>query len=1140
MQQWTDDQKRVIAAPEKRVICAAAAGSGKTAVMIERIVRMIREGADPFSFLVITFTNAAAAEMKEKIRKRLIAGRSDPRVASAAEKAGIMEVCTIHSFCQHLIRQEFQIAKVDPLFRICSAAQRDRLFEDAFHEACDRLRAEAQPDYLLFTERYEPSAAREIVRTVYEFIMSLPKPMEWLREKADTVPLDFDRSHPWFMTVSEMLKEKTSVCRVLLRRQLEMFDEYEKIDAYRKVFLEDSERVDTLRRWTEGENLTREELDREFCRLPACRNLNDREIDWKERYNRIRGKLKDEYEEMRSLILTDRTKIHREFTGIRTSLKGLAALTEETYRCFEKNKAARALLDFSDLEHKALEILQDGRGRVAVRERYRYIFVDECQDVSSIQDELIQQLSGNETDLFMVGDVKQSIYRFRQARPKLFLDRMTEKREEQVCLHLQENFRSRPEILETANQVFRDLMRPGISEVVYTPEEELHPGRKNCPGKMPVQVFLSEAPEGMKAIEAAARQTAEEILRLWKEEKVEYRDIVILMPEVSTDGPVLTEILNEYEIPVFFDGQNDYFQRPEIDAFRNLLELLDNPRLDLPLLTVLKNPPFDMTEEELGQIRIGAAGRDKPFWQAFGEAAEKDTPLGEKCRRIRERLDEWRFLSRHRPLGDFCWFLMEEAGLYAVYGASEHGRSAQRNIRNFCLQAARAQENGLNTLREFLDHLSEQEASGEMRAASLLGDEDQVVRVMTIHKSKGLQFPVVFCLGLDRKNVGVHPAQIRLDEELGLCLNYKVPEYRLSRATVAEKIFSWKSIRQVKAEKICLLYVAMTRAQERLYLVGSKTDDTLWHLNPGDYRTASAETYLDWLMPSLLDPEKNSTAFTQPEKPWKITILEPNQQENVEKPKVFHNLQTWLDPLLASSPVEDLWKEYSGTAAGEDVTAELKKYSVTALLRDARERLFMEEEEQTPEEKRTPEYVRKMMNRYRTEKRPAFMRAAPEATGAQRGSVIHRFLSLVDLEQMKVQERRGEALAAAVRRMCDEQVFTPEEASWIRTEKIERFLASPIGRRLLAGREIHREWDFNLYVPERDMILQGMIDCAFLEEEGWILLDYKTDRIEDEEAFVEEYRPQLAWYRIALEKLTGTPVAESWLYSLSTDRSFRL
>ena len=275
MPNWTQDQQRVIASSSKKLICSAAAGSGKTAVMIERIVRLIREGADPFSFLVITFTNAAAAEMKEKIRKRLMEERRDPVIAAAAEKAAAMEVCTIHAFCQHLIRQEFQIPGVDPLFRICSSAERDRLFEESFRQACEQLYAERQEAFFSFKEKYEPAAALEIVRTVHDFMMSLPEPLEWLRTKAKSVPLDYDRGHPWFRTVADMIRDRLLTCQVLLRRQMEMFDRYERIEQYRSVFAADLRIVDAIGRWTDGKEVSREELSGGFVRLPGLRNLND-------------------------------------------------------------------------------------------------------------------------------------------------------------------------------------------------------------------------------------------------------------------------------------------------------------------------------------------------------------------------------------------------------------------------------------------------------------------------------------------------------------------------------------------------------------------------------------------------------------------------------------------------------------------------------------------------------------------------------------------------------------------------------------------------------------------------------------------------------------------------------------------------
>ena len=1139
---WTEDQQRVISSSSQRLICSAAAGSGKTAVMIERIVRLIREGADPFSFLVITFTNAAAAEMKEKIRKRLLAERKDPIIASAAEKASAMEICTIHAFCQHLIRQEFQIVGVDPFFQISTGAQREQLFADAFRQACNKLRDEEDADYLSFIRQYEPGEARTIVTTVWGFIMSLPDPFGWLKTKAEDVPLYVDRDHPWFRTVSRMVNEKILRLQIILRQQADMFDEYEKQEAYRPVFIEDQKRVETLCRWRDGEDISRDELEKGFCKAPVLRNLNDREIDWKERYQNYRKQLKDICSELQTWILPDHEKITREFTEIRNSLRGLARITEETHLAYEKNKARACVLDFTDLEHKALAILQDETVRESVRSRYQRIFVDECQDVSSVQDALIQALAGEKNTLFMVGDVKQSIYRFRQANPKLFLSRITDQGPDAgECIFLQENFRSRPEVLETANIIFRDVMRKEAADLEYAPSDELRAGRTDCEGHVPVMVDLLNVGEEQTRLEAVANHTAEQIRQMTEEKKYRYKDMMILMPEVSTDGPKLTDLLKERGIPVFFDGKGGFFEQQEVIVFRNLLMLVDNPHLDLPLLTALVNPPFDFTEEELSHIRLKYTGKKKPFWQAFEMMSEEKSPLGMKCREVKEKLEGWRFLAPRTQLSDFLWYLLEDTLLCAIYGASDHGNAAKKNLRSLCLQAEQAADHGIYSLRDFLNFLSEQASGGEMQAASALGNDDDLVRIMTMHKSKGLQFPVVFCLGLDKGLKGRAGERVQLDEELGLCLRYKVPEWRLCRKTAADEIFTWKKDHDVKAEKICLLYVAITRAQEKLFLVGTDTDRPIWYMPPGDHRTLAASDYLDLIMPALMDDDKKSTSFAQASKPYKIRIFDSIQQKTVERPEVIHNLKSWVETLLSAPPVDELWKNDSDQNLLPEDENRLKKYSVTALLRNARNRIFLEDEEQTPEEKRTPDYVERMLRKYETGSRPSFMDPVKEAGGAARGTVIHRFLSLVNLDAMRQEGGTDAEQLIAVRdRLVSEQVFTPEEAAWIRPEIISRFFASEIGKRMLASPEVHREWDFNLYVQERGMIVQGMIDCAFREGDGWILLDYKTDHIENEEEFMEEYRPQLEWYAVALRELTGKPVRESWLYALSVDKAYRL
>lgn len=1139
MTQWTESQRKVISSDEPDLICSAAAGSGKTAVMIERIVRLIREGADPFSFLVITFTNAAAAEMKEKIRKRLLEERDDPNIAAAAEKAAAMEVSTIHAFCQHLIRQEFQTVGVDPFFQISTGAQREKLFNDAFHTACGRLRKEEDEDYLSFIRQYDQGTAREIVTAVWHFVMSLPDPFGWLLEKTENVPVDLNPEHPWFRTVSRMTEEQLLSAAMILRQQMDLFDEYEKVEAYRSVWQADSKIVEALRSWKNGRPVTTEELSADFGRLPAPRGLNDLEIDWKERYTALREQLKKIVGRIRGWIFADPDQQKREFREIRETLRGLRKLTEYTDRAYMENKRRSCVLDFNDLEHKALTILLDPVSREEVRERYSLVFVDECQDVSEIQDVLIRELTGEKNRLFMVGDVKQSIYRFRMARPDYFRNRMEAGIPGKSVLYLQENFRSRPEILETANTIFRDVMREKAADMDYRPSDELIPGLKDQPGQEPVRVDLLGIGENITRLETVAAHVADEIRILTAEQGYGLRDIVILMSEVSTDGPVLADLLREKGIDVFFDGKGDFFENQEVEVFRSLLMVMDNPHQDLPLLTVLVNHPFRMTEEELSLIRLRMTGKEKPFWQAFEKTAEENSPLGQRCAEVKNRLENWRFMAGRMPLGDYLWYLMEDAGLYGFFGAGACGKTAQMNLRNICIQGENARQRGQSTLREFLNYLTEQASGGEKMSAPALAEGDQAVRIMTMHRSKGLQFPVVFCLGLDKGLTGKPGGTVRLDADLGVCLRYKRPELRLSRKTRADEIFEWKKSHDVRAEKICLLYVAVTRAQRKLYLIGTEQDRSLWHIGKGDHRTLAASDYLDLVMPALLDAEKESTSDAQASKPWIIRIFDENQQKIVDIGEVIHSQQGPTETKSSATPVDELWKIGSEQPANPEPEILLKKYSVSALLQKAGNRLFMNEE-QTPEEKRTPDYVARAMRRWQAPKLPAFMTRMPEADGAARGTVIHRFLSLMDLERIRhTEEKELQAvLEGMLAGMRDEGVFSPTEVSWIRPEKICRFIGSPLGRRMLSSPEVHREWNFNLSLPDRGMLVQGMIDCAFREEDGWILLDYKTDTIRDESAFVEEYRPQLAWYAVALENLTGIPVRERWLYALSVDKAF--
>ena len=1135
MPQWTGQQLEAIYSEYHNIVCSAAAGSGKTAVMIERVIRMLREGADPEAFLIVTFTNAAAAEMKEKIRKRLMEETADRSIRRALEKLDMMDISTIHSFCQHLIRQEFQAAGVDPLFRICSAGMARKLFQDAFASACGSLLNEDDPDYREFRKRFSRNEAQDIASAVYTFMMSLPEPEQWLADACDNVPLAMDQNHPWFRTLSKMLREKLGSAYVVLRQMYDMFQEPEHIESFRELWKSDEQLFHVKQLWADGEPVTAEQLNRPFARMSTPRNLNRVELDWKERYAEKRDKLKAAAAEIGELIIPDPEKAEREFANMRESLQGLKKIMLRVCADFDRNKARMRVLDFNDLEHKAYGILKNEACRESVRARWRYIFVDECQDVSAVQDAVIQALAAEQNSLFMVGDVKQSIYRFRRADPMLFLNRKRyyERPEtDGASLALQTNFRSRPEILQTVNTVFRDIMREETAEMDYTAAEELIPGLP-AEGNVPVQVDLIAPDAEQDRIGQLADYIAMRMAEL-KAERLDYRDAVILMPVVSGEGKKLADALARRNVPVFFDGGAEFYELDEIREFILLLQLVDNPLQDIPLISVLKNAPFWFSEEELAHVRLANQGKGVPFWQAFADCAEQDTETGVRCREARDRIRKWREKESVSVLSAFMYELLADSQVYAAAGGKPAGNTARRNLRMLCRQAEDAENAGVYTLRDFLSWVSDQSGGSDQKAASPLADGDNVVRIMTMHKSKGLQFPVVFCLGLDKPFRKHAEPRVALDAELGITLFYKQPKHRLARRTAADQIFAWKKEHEERAEKIRLLYVAMTRAQQRMFLAGVTEERTGWKLPPGEYRVLSAEDCMDWILPALMDAQKQYTGCAQASKPWNITCFDTIQQETVDNAEDIHSLEEWLESIGSAPYVEELWTEEHPEEPEDIIPEKMVKKSVTALLKQAETAPVPgEDEEETPEDKRIPERFSRAMRKYAAGRYPAFMMPNEEHRGAWRGTVIHRFLSLADLGRIRdAGEGLKDELERMKREMADAGVLTEEEAGVIPAEDAERFFRSEIGRRMLRSPEVRREWAFNLVREEENMLVQGVIDCAFREEGGWVIVDYKTDRVENPGELAETYGLQLNWYAAALEALTGCPVKEMWLYSL--------
>ncbi|MBQ9009397.1 MAG: UvrD-helicase domain-containing protein [Clostridia bacterium] len=1140
---WTEDQLRVINAPARHMICSAAAGSGKTAVLVERIIRYLKQGTEPQSFLIITFTNAAASEMKEKIRDRLMLEQDQAYLRQALENLDLMQISTIHAFCQKLLEEYFHKVNIDPLFSICDASRRKNFFHEAFMETCNTLDAENEPAFLCLKQRYEGKKLEKLMENLDSFLMSLPDPMEWL-ESALRIPNNLSENHPWNDTIRMMREEKIRQAKIYLQRMERLLEEPEALESYKKTFQEDQKLFHVKQEaWQTGNGPAENE---KWKNLFTPRGLTPLEMDWKDRYQDLRNQWKNVVSEADALQIREEGVIINEWKNIQETLQAIAVFYRKLSELFQEKKRSRALADFQDLEQYAISILKDDHLRKEIRGRWRQIFVDECQDISQVQYQLIQYLHGEENHLFMVGDVKQSIYRFRLADPSLFMDEIKECNAgtdpEKECIYLQTNFRSRPEILETSNMVFRKIMRQDATELNYSPQDELICGRETQ-GTIPVMVDVLSGKENFESgLQLTADYLADQIEKLrqteytGKNRKYRYRDCVILMPGVATEGPKLKEYLEKKHIPVFFDGAGDYYHQPEVQQFKLLLEWIENPYQDLALVSVLQHSPFSFSDERLSQIRLRMMEKDSCFFEAFEKTCGENSPLGEACRRVKEKHARWQELADELQLGDLIWLLLQDSGLYWVAAVETDGEIRQANLRMLAQEAARAEQNGILTLGAFLNYLSEQQQYGDQQNATLLGDADDLVRIMTIHKSKGLQFPVVFCCGMDQNMFKPQEDLIRCDSKMGLCVQYKEPAHRIARKTLLTQVFQWKKNREELAEKVRLLYVAMTRAQERLFMVTTQETNALWSMPESAERILGARTFTDLWMPVIRDHagENLSTGNSQAENPYNIRVLEYFPQKTVEKESDIHSLRNWLETTLSAPVVDELWKETENNGSET-----LVKKSVTALIRETMHTLE-DQEEENPQIKRTPEAFARRLEREELPDLPAFMRETKLLTGAWRGTLTHRILSAIDLKALLEGQNPAEVLADLKEKMVRDHRMTAQEVEQIRDEQVLSFLSSPMGQRMIASPEVHREWNFNLKVERAgsSMILQGVIDCAFREGKEWVILDYKTDYIRDPESFVEIYRPQIEWYAEAISRLTNQKVKEASLYSLSLGRLF--
>lgn len=1137
MPQWTQAQREAIDARNSELLVSAAAGSGKTAVLVEHVLQLLREGGQLNRLLIITFTRAAAAELRE----RLIAALDAEAAGNAHLRRQMLlarraQISTLHVFCHRVIRQHFQAADVDPMAKVGENTALEPLLQRALDESVEELCQSDSPDAQALTSQYQDAQIVEMARQLYTFLRAQADPEAWLSQHmadpagAGLAPflLILRKEALLCLEGAEQLNDQCLRLLELPGAPVHLLPTAQ-ADQALLAALRDALRQDTL---PAGEL-------RFAVKARAPKNA-DFDPALADRFTSLRDRMKELAKQARAMVPADIDQARAEVAATLPALRALIGLVKAMDARYAQYKQEKNLLDYGDLEHLALKALDDAQVRQSVADGYDAIFVDEYQDVSAIEEAIVRRVHNENNRLFMVGDVKQSIYRFRLADPTLFLSKYeqfgSEKKAVSRRILLSRNFRSRGNILAAVNCVFARAMRRGATEIAYDDDAALHAGLEST-GDPAVQLHIinddtqepapdaqeegddgGEARKGwMYEAQLAARLIREQVGRPIRDKNGEralrYRDCVILLRSASGRAPLIAKILASEGVPAYSDADAQYFDLPEVRDVMNVLRVLDNPYQDVPLLSALRCPCFGFTSARLAEIRLRDDTRQKPFYQVFFALREQEEDVRAAC----ERLDTWRFWAQHLPTDRLLWRILSQSGLYALAGAQRDGAARQANLRLLC---ERAQADGARaSVHDFLSVSDLANRTGDAGAARELGENDDVVRIMTLHKSKGLEFPLVILMELARNfRMPSDGELLRTDAQAGLALKRVDAERRVTGHTVAGRALACKQARQIKAEEARLLYVGMTRARERLILLSSPRSmqgvAEMRDMPEGDYAAGCARCMLDWVVQAVGEGLRTGrdTLFTAANG----SLWDLRYHGSAEFSQRLPQEEKFSIPDLSEPPSAD----FCAQMARPPRQSQLQKTSVTALLRGA---VWTEDTEETPESKRKALHLDTLPPEL-----PPFL-AGTQLSAADRGTAAHKALGALDLSLLRGAEALPAAVNAQLAALAQRGVLTAEELSAIDPGDILAFLRSDMGARMLASPRVQREWSFCL--RDGDLLVQGVIDLCFLENGAWVLVDYKTDRCPAED-LPAMYGDQLRWYARALREITGLPVRFGGLYSL--------
>lgn len=1175
---WTKKQEQIISHRQGNLLVSAGAGAGKTAVLVERIGQIVMDSCDQSDidrFLVVTFTNAAAAGMKDRILKRLLEELdNNPDNTHLKRQVQLIPHCsimTIHSFCIDVIKKNITwIRGLDPGFRVGDEIEVELLLSDALAEVLEKSYSEGSEAFTALVDSYggirQDMKLEELITDTYRFIRSMPQPFQWLKNAVDSYKTDTE-SQPWkealFHASMDSIDKAKSIYSEICREyeQEVPSPEREKSLAPVRGILQF---LDTL-------NSSPEDI---FSSIQAYKmprmnyGVYKSQPEKKEAVQDMANKGKD--------LITTKLPGILKFTAISDEMKeifnerlypallGLYNVIVELDRIFMEMKQQRNIIDFSDIEHYALSILEGKEGQVsdaasALKEKYKYIFVDEYQDSNDIQEKIINSVAravpGN---IFMVGDVKQSIYKFRNARPEIFLEKYYsyDTDGDRMKVELQDNYRSSEPIINGINFIFQSLMSKRAGEMDYGKRECLNPSKPNHnPHTLPLPEVnvLYDTQKQLQSQELAEREgdfVAERILELvnnaslWDEKsnalrKVEFRDIVILMRSLKQDSEVFTKALEKKGIPCYGESGPGFYETREIRLMLNLLRVIDNPKQDIPLMGVLTSSIYMFTPRNMAEIRLHNK-QDDLFESLLQYSLDgENKKLAKKIIGFLQMLNKWRKEAVYLSIHDLLWDIYIQTDYYNYAAGMPQGDVRRANL-DMLLEKSIVYEKGsyqglFNFLR-FIDKMKQKKQDYE--EAKILGEGENLVRIMSIHKSKGLEFRIVFLVRLDKQfNKLDMNKPVLLHREFGIGAELIDSDKHMRFNTPMREGIRKKKKAEMIAEEMRILYVGLTRAMDRLYLVGSKKGepsatpekkDESFKLPP--YESLDGSSYLDWIVSIISRKAGNCWNF----KRWDIAggpVQEKDQPEKIIVAEEINNEEDILTQLNSSFSWQysEKWRNKMRI-----------RLSVSEIKKEAKLLTGEDEFEAVPD----------MFPQERVPHIPSFIREDETTiSGAYAGTLFHEAISRMDFTMLSSKAKIMKQL-----KELESKGILPE-ASNVSLEQLYRFGNSQLCKRMIQGEILRKEEPFILTLTVKELqnmapqllpsdmeprglsldnlneniMIQGIIDCFFVEEKDIVLVDFKTDRMLDDKRRA-SYQAQLELYALALERIHRKKVKEKLLY----------